>query len=83
MNLDHKVFNPRNHPVDVVAAFTRFTRKFGYIYDGENRTAPTAANTDILVSKWKDKDKAKLFTSRAVSDQLWHQTNEWISKLQH
>ena len=48
MNLDtHKVFNPRNHPVDVVTAFARFTRKYGYAYDG-----------------------ARLFRSRAVSDEF-------------
>ena len=32
----HGMFNPRNHQEDVFNAFQRFTRKFGYIYDGMN-----------------------------------------------
>ena len=66
----YEVFNPRNHPEDVLNAFVRFTRKFGYVYDGENRTAPATANTDALVTEWKNKDKARLFLSRAVSDEF-------------
>ena len=65
-----EVFNPRNHQEDVLTAFTRFTRKFGYVYDGENRTIPSTANTDALISEWKNKDKARLFLSRAVSDEF-------------
>ena len=69
MNLDtHKVFNPRNHLVDVVTAFTHFTRKYGYVYDGENRTVLSTANTVALFAEWKDQDKARLFLSRAVSE---------------
>ena len=68
MNLE--VFNPRNHQEDVLAAFNHFTRKFGYVYDGENRTVPTSANTEQLVQEWKEKDKARLFLSRAVSDEF-------------
>ena len=64
------MFNPRNHPVDVVTAFTRFTRKYGYAYDGENRTVPSTANTVALIAEWKDQDKARLFLSRAVSDEF-------------
>ena len=65
-----KVFNPRNHQVDVLTAFIRFTRKFGYVYDGENRTPPTTANIDELRTQWKDEDKARLFLSRGVSDEF-------------
>ena len=71
MNLDtHKVFNPCNHPVDVVTAFARFTKKYGYAYDGENQTVPSTANTVALIAEWKDQDKARLFPSRAVSDKF-------------
>ena len=60
MSLDsHKIFNPRYHVVDLVSAFTRFQRKFGYIYEGENRTAPSTATTPETVAEWKDQDKAK------------------------
>ena len=65
-----EVFNPRNHQEDVLTAFTRFTRKFGYVYDGENRTVPATANTPELIRDWKDSDKARLFLSRAVSDEF-------------
>ena len=65
-----KVFNPCNHQVDVLTAFIRFTRKFGYVYDGENRTPPTTANTDELRTQWKDEDKARLFLSCGVSDKF-------------
>ena len=64
------MFNPRNHPADVVTAFTHFTRKYGYAYDGENRTVPSTANTVALIAEWKDQDKARLFLSRAVSDEF-------------
>ena len=68
--MSYEVFNPRNHQEDVLNAFTRFTRKFGYVYDGENRTVPPTANTPELVTEWKNKDKARLFLSRAVSDEF-------------
>ena len=68
--MNYEVFNPRNHQEDVLNAFNRFTRKFGYVYDGENRAVPTTANTDELRAEWKDKDKARLFLSRAVSDEF-------------
>ena len=71
MNLDsHKVFNPRNHVVDVLSAFTRFARKFGYVYEGENRAVPSTEDTADAIATWKEKDKAKLFLSRAVSDEF-------------
>ena len=71
MSLDsHKIFSPRYHVVDLVSAFTRFQRKFGYIYEGENRTAPSTATTPETVAEWKDQDKAKVFLSRAVSDEF-------------
>ena len=66
----HKVFNPRNHPVDLVSAFMRFQRKFGYVYDGENRVPPSTITEAAQVSEWKEKDKARLFLSRAVSDEF-------------
>ena len=68
--MNYEVFNPRNHQDDVLNSFIRFTRKFGYVYDGENRSVPTSANTALLVTEWKDKDKARLFLSRAVSDEF-------------
>ena len=68
--MTYEVFNPRNHQDDVLNAFIRFTRKFGYIYDGENRTVPATANTDDLIAKWKDKEKARFFLSRAVPDEF-------------
>ena len=68
--MNFEVFNPRNHSEDVLNAFTCFTRKFGYVYQGENRTPPTSANTEELVATWKDQDKARLFLSRAVSDEF-------------
>ena len=71
MSLDsHKIFNPRHHAVDVLSAFTRFSRKFGYVYDGENRTVPSSETTAEAIATWKDMDKAKLFLSRAVSDEF-------------
>lgn len=68
--MNYEVFNPRNHQDDVLNAFIRFTRKFGYVYDGENRLVPAAANSADLIATWKDKDKARLFLSRAVSDEF-------------
>ena len=68
--MNYEVFNPRNHQDDILNAFVRFIRKFGYVYDGENRSAPATANTVELVSAWKEKDKARLFLSRAVSDEF-------------
>ena len=68
MNL--KVFNPHNNHEDVLFAFTRFTRKFGYVYDGKNPPPPASANTAELIAEWKDKDKAQSFLSRAVSDEF-------------
>ena len=65
-----ETFNPRNHPEDVLNAFTRYTRKFGYVYSGENRTAPATANTAELLATWTDQDKARLFLSKAVSDEF-------------
>ena len=59
--MSHEVFNPRSHQDDVLSAFKKFTRKFGYVYDGENRTVPATANTEELISEWKDKDKAIVF----------------------
>ena len=71
MSLDsHRTFNPRNHPVDLVSAFTKFQRKYGYIYDGENRTPPSSITDDNAIAEWREKDKAKLFLSRAVSDEF-------------
>ena len=64
----HEMFNPRNHQEDVLNAFQRFTRKFGYIYDGENRSAPATANTDAIIAEWREKNKAR-FLSLAVTDQ--------------
>ena len=68
--MSYEIFNPRNHQEDVLSSFNRFTRKFGYVYDGENRTIPATANTDLLIAEWKEKDKARLFLSRAVSDEF-------------
>ena len=68
--MSYETFNPRNHQDDVLNAFVRFTRKFGYVYDGENRTVPATANTNELIAEWKEKDKARLFLSRAVSDEF-------------
>ena len=77
MNHAEKVFNPRHHPSDIQTAFTRFVKKFGYTYNGENRTVPTAiVNTPATAAitnasaDWKEKDKAKLFLSRAVSEEF-------------
>ena len=66
----HKVFNPRHHTTDILSAFTKFERKFKYIYNGENRTVPATHTTEVAISDWKDKDKAKLFLSKAVSDEF-------------
>ena len=71
MSLDsHKIFNPRQYPTDVLSAFTKYVRKFNYIYDGENRTVPTAHTEPDAIASWKEEDKAKLFLSRAVSDEF-------------
>ena len=83
-----KVFNPRQHSSDIKTAFTRFVRKFGYIYEGENRSPPTsvatAAATDAvpdLIADWKEKDKAKLFLSRAVTDEFIDDYEAAISEI--
>ena len=69
--MSYETFNPRNHQDDVLNAFVRFSRKFGYVYGGEsNRTPPATANTAELIAQWKEKDKARLFLSRAVSDEF-------------
>ena len=69
MSLDaHKMFNPRDHPVDLVSAFMKFQRKVGYIYNGENRTCPSSITEATAIAEWQEKDKAKLFLSKAVSD---------------
>ena len=68
--MNYETFNPHNHHNDISAAFGRFTRKFGYLYDSEYRTAPTTANTPELLTTWKEQDKARLFLSRAVSDEF-------------
>ena len=71
MNLDsHKVFNPCNHVVDVLSAFTRIARKFEYVYEGENCAVPSTEDTVDAIATWKEKDKAKLFLSHAVSDEF-------------
>ena len=67
---DHKVFNPRNHQIDLVSAFTRYQRKFGYVYDGENRSPPSAIVDPAQILEWRERDKARLFLSRAVSDEF-------------
>ena len=46
----HKVFNPRDHLTDVRSAFTRFVRKFNYIYDAENRSVPTSQTTAEVIA---------------------------------
>ena len=66
----HTVFNPRQHPTDVETAFTKFIRKFGYIYDGENRPCPSTVEGGDAITAWTQKDKAKMFLSRAVSDEF-------------
>ena len=71
LNESHKIFNPRNHPIDLVSAFMRFQRKFCYVYDGENRTPPSTITGDAQINEWKEKYKAKLFLSRAVSDEFF------------
>ena len=68
--MNHEVLNPRNHQDDVLTAFTRLTRQFGYIYGGGNRTVSPSANTDELCQEWREKDKARIFLSRAVSDKF-------------
>ena len=78
--MNYEIFNPRNHQDDVLNAFIRFTRKFGYVYDGENRLVPAAANTADLMATWKDKDKARLFLSRAVSDEFLDDFEASIAK---
>ena len=65
-----KIFNPRHYSSDIETTFTRFVRKFDYIYEGENRTAPATANTAELLRAWKLKDKSRLFLSWAVSDEF-------------
>ena len=50
----HKVFNPRHHTTDILSAFTKFERKFKYIYDGENCTVPATHTTEVAISDWKD-----------------------------
>ena len=67
---DHKVFNPRNHQIDLVSAFTRYQRKFGYVYDGENRSPPSTIVEPAQILEWRERDKARLFLSRAVSDEF-------------
>ena len=64
----HTMFNPRDHPVDLVSAFMKFQRKFGYIYNGENRLCPSSITGADDIAEWQDKDKATLFLSKAVSD---------------
>ena len=51
-------------------SINKFQRKFGYVYDGENRTPPSNVTEAAAILDWKDKDKAKLFLSRAVSDEF-------------
>ena len=68
--MTYETFNPRNNQEDVLSAFNKFTRKFGYVYEGENRTVLATANTDELITDWKAKDKAQLFLSCAVSDEF-------------
>lgn len=63
--MNYQVFNPCNHQDDIVNAFIGFIRKF--VYDGENWSPPANINTDELQTDCKDKDKACLFMSRAVS----------------
>ena len=64
------MFNPRDHAWDVLNAFNRFVRKFGYTYAGENRTPPAAYNTFDSITPWKNQDKARLFLSKAVTDEF-------------
>ena len=66
----HNIFNP-HHSSDIQTAFTRFIRKFGYIYEGENRSVPASVNTDALITEWKEKVEARLFLSCAVSDEFF------------
>ena len=84
MNHAEKVFNPLHHPSDIQTAFTRFVRKFGYTYNGENRTVPTAiVNTPATAAitnasaDWKKKDKAKLFYHKQFLKSFW-MTTRWL-----
>ena len=81
MSLDsHKIFNPRNHPVDLVSAFMKFQRKFGYVYEGATRNPPSSITGADAIADWQDKDKAKLFLSQAVSDEFLDDYEDTITE---
>ena len=81
MSLDsHKIFNPRNHPVDLVSAFMKFQRKFGYVYEGATRNPPSSVTGADAIAEWQDKDKAKLFLSQAVSDEFLDDYEDTITE---